>query len=693
MKLRNIISPAEVDFWLDTDRYSNFIKHESGDALVFNIDMVRLASIRTSISNFVRILTRRYIPVCFIDSDENMNIGGKLIYISAKITTKQEFDCAVGQSLHEGAHSVKTNFEMVKAAWANIPSHLLKLSDSKHIRRASLEKFIHNTWNIIEDRYIDNYVFNEAPGYRGYYVALYEKFWNNPRVSEYLKGEYFRYPSLKSYSFRISNFTNEDTDLYALPCLKEIAQEIDISNIDRLTTTKHRLNTAFKVVEIVLDNIFEELAGEHKTEVDVGKEVIGDFSEVMNGRSTKPENIKAVNKLGNSNEPDEFLAQEIDDVIETQSKFLRGGLPKEKVTKNQKTLLDVIEKHGIELTSVELPIVIPGDTKNIKINCIVVKKMTKELILSGQDIFPLTEVMGVGNSDPIPPKSGSEAIMRGIAMGTKLGRKLQIRSEINISKTIRKKRGKLNKRQLHEAAFDADDLFFKTETDKYTFANLHISVDASGSMNGEKWIHTMIAVVAICKATSMIDNVHVTVSFRTTQLSNETPLPYVIIAYDSAVDKFSKIKQLFPYLIPNGCTPEGLAFDVTMNLFNSSCSKEQDRYFLNLSDGEPYYVLEIPSTKLVINYQNELGISHTKSQVDKIRRNGIEILSYFIEEVTSVKNILSSTSVTKTRSELLHNNFYKMYGKDAKFIQVSEITSLAKTLNQLFLDRNSQKNT
>ena len=131
MKLRNIISPAEVDFWLDTDRYSNFIKHESGDALVFNIDMVRLASIRTSISNFVRILTRRYIPVCFIDSDENMNIGGKLIYISAKITTKQEFDCAVGQSLHEGAHSVKTNFEMVKAAWANIPSHLLKLSDSR----------------------------------------------------------------------------------------------------------------------------------------------------------------------------------------------------------------------------------------------------------------------------------------------------------------------------------------------------------------------------------------------------------------------------------------------------------------------------------------------------------------------------------------------------------------------------------
>ncbi len=693
MRLRNIISPAEVDFWLDTDKYSNFIKHESGDALVFNIDMVRLASIRTSISNFVRILTRRHIPVYFVDSDENMNVGGKSIYISAKITTKQEFDCVVGQSLHEGAHLIKTDFDMVKAAWANIPSNILRLSDSKHIRRASLEKFIHNMWNIIEDRYIDNYVFNEAPGYRGYYVALYEKFWNNPRISEYLNSEYFRYPSLKSYLFRISNFTNEATDLYALPCLKEIAQEIDISNIDRLITTKHRLNTTFKVVEIVLDNICEVLVGEHKIEIDVGKEVVGDFSDVMNGKSIKSENINAVNKLGNDNEPTEFLAKEIDDVIETQSRFLKGDLPKEKVTKNQKILLGIIEKHGIELATVNLPMVVHGDNKNIKINCIVVKKMTKELILSGSDIFPLAEAMNVGKSMPTPPKNGSEAIMKGIAMGTKLGRKLQIRSEINISKIIRKKCGKLNKRQLHEAAFDAEDLFFKIETNNYTSAKLHISVDASGSMNGEKWTRTMIAVVAICKATSMIDNIHVTVSFRSTQVSNETPLPYVIIAYDSAIDKFSKIKQLFPYLIPSGGTPEGLAFDAIMNLFNSPCSTEQDRYFLNLSDGEPYYILEVPNTKLIINYQNELGTSHTKSQVDKIRRNGIEILSYFIEDESHTADILSPMPVVKTRYQLLRDNFYKMYGKDAKFIQVSEITGLAKTLNQLFLDRKSQKNT
>ena len=44
-----------------------------------------------------------------------------------------------------------------------------------------------------------------------------------------------------------------------------------------------------------------------------------------------------------------------------------------------------------------------------------------------------------------------------------------------------------------------------------------LSVDASGSMSGEKWENTMTSVVAICKAVSMIQNVDVVVSIRSTQ--------------------------------------------------------------------------------------------------------------------------------------------------------------------------------
>ena len=181
MHLGKKVSPAEVDFWLDTDRYANFVEEgldPKNKSLVFSIDMVRLASIRSAVSNFVRILTRKVIPVYFCNAPDSFNYAGKSIYISAKINTKRDFDVAVGLALHEAGHTLLTDFDIVKHAYQNVPRNIYKLSDSKNIRRASMERFMHGIWNIIEDRYIDTYVFNEAPGYRGYYAAMYEEMWN-----------------------------------------------------------------------------------------------------------------------------------------------------------------------------------------------------------------------------------------------------------------------------------------------------------------------------------------------------------------------------------------------------------------------------------------------------------------------------------------------------------------------------------
>ena len=743
MKRGKIISPAEVDFWMDTDKYGNFLQDgvdSTKNTLVFSIDMVRLSSIRKAISNFVRILTRKSIPVYFNDMDANVNFGGKIIYISAKINTKQDFDVAVGQALHEGAHTLKTNFDIVKNAWANIPPNILKLSDSKNIRRASLEKFIHNTWNVIEDRFIDNHVFNEAPGYRGYYVALYDKFWNCPEVDELLLSDMHKYPSLDSYSFRITNFTNENTDLLALPRLEDIAKVIDITHINRLERTKDRVETAFQVVEIVLDcldkailvpgsspnkekkkfadpsDYFDfgndsqgEANDSNNKEVDVGKKMVDEISDVFSERDKEPEKLKenhnAVNRISMDDDVGKHLEKQIKNVVESQRKFLAGELPKEKVTAQQKTLLDLVEKHGIILVQVEMPQILAGDDKNLKVDCIVVQKMTKDLILSGEDVFPLCGVMKIGNDIPEPPKDVADAVKKGIILGTKLGRKLQIRAEVNPIKIVRKKWGKINKRQIHEASFDAEDLFYKMIIDTNPDATLHISVDASSSMHGQKWIKTMTAVVAICKAASMIDNVHVTVSLRTTQESAGTTLPYIVLAYDSKHDKFTKIRTLFPYLVPNGCTPEGLAFSAIMDLFDKITPDEEDRYFLNLSDGEPCYYLKVPATGMSISYVDDVGATHTKAQVDKIRRHGVEILSYFIEEDIWEPKKMKYEDMTpdeikedkKRRSEIEQSprrkNFRKMYGKNAQFINVESIVDLARTINGLFLSRTNEKST
>jgi hypothetical protein len=744
------VSPAEVDFWLDMEKYSNFLEEgldPKNKSLIFSIDMVRLSSIRAAVASFVRILTRKVIPVYFSNTETSFNYSGKQIYISAKITTKKEFDVAVGLALHEAGHTLLTDFDAVKHAYMNVPRGLYKLSDSKNIRRASMEKFIHGMWNVIEDRFIDTYVFNEAPGYRGYYAAMYEEMWNLPEIDVLLQSDNFRYPSLKSYDFRITNFTNENTDLLALPRLEDIAAEIDISDIGRLSTTKDRINCAFKVTEIVLDCLDKQeklessggggkpsrkkqqgLAdprdyfdfgddestanesgtgdekpdqgkkdgyGEDKEESkDLGTEMIKEMHDVLTGKDKHPEILKDNEKLVNqtSEEPlsKEALA-EIEDVMEKQRKFMRGEVTKESVTDYQKALLDLIEKHGIVIVQVEVPMVVGGNAEAFKVDCIVVHKMSKELVLSGDGMFPMSGAMKMGETTPEPPGDVAEAVKKGILLGTKLGRKLQIRAEMNPVKQIRRKSGKINRRQLHEAAWDAEDLFQRIQIEVRPDANLHITVDASSSMAGEKWYKTMTAVVAICKAASMIDNVHVTVSFRTTQVSGGTTPPYVVLAYDSKVDKFSKVRTLFPYLVPNGCTPEGLAFGATMSLFEGITPDEEDRFFLNLSDGEPYFHMVAPEPKVGLSYSGDVGASHTKTQVDKIRRLGVEILAYYIEESWRKPKDEDPEVQLAWEKQLDQSpsrvQFRKMYGKNAKFIDVNSIVDLAKTINGLFLTR------
>ncbi len=747
-----ILSPSEADFWLDSEKYADYFSEQTdpvNGSVIFSIDMVRLSSIRKAISNFVRILTRQNIPVYFNDAEANVNFGGKLIYLSAQINNKLDFDVAVGQSLHEAAHTLKTDFDMVKAGWQNIPHNIFAVSDSKNIRRSSLEKFIHTMWNVIEDRFIDDYVFNSAPGYRGYYVALYDRFWHSPEIDEYLTGDMFRHPSLDSYSFRIINFTNENTDLMALPRLDDIADIIDIEHISRLTSTKDRLQTAFKVVEVVLDcldkddqqsgqgnpqpsslpsqkkslakpeDFFDfgdqeepkkesedkddakekseksdknendsEDDGDEDEEVDVGKKMVEEMADAMSGRDPTPDLLnenKQIVKQISEDEPTKEVAKQIKDIVENQRKFLNGELPKVSVTPEQKQLLDMIEKHGIILVQVDAPGMLPGDDNNLKVECIVVQQMTKELVLAGQAMFPLCGVMKFGNDDPDAPVDVADAVKKGIRIGTKLGQKLQIRNEINPIKTVRKRSGKINRRQLHEAASDVEDLFYMIKIEQHRKASLHITVDASSSMQGTKWEQTMTAVVAICKATSMIDNVHVTVSFRATQTTAGTCLPYIVLAYDSKVDKFSKIKTLFPYLKPNGFTPEGLAFGAIMNLFDNITPDEEDRYFLNLSDGEPYFTLRMPTSDVTVYYNGEVGTTHTKSQVDKIRSKGVDIMSYFIADSHS------GEVDPKTKEESpLKKSFRKMYGKTAQFIDVENIVDLAKTMNRLFLTKATQ---
>ena len=193
-------------------------------------------------------------------------------------------------------------------------------------------------------------------------------------------------------------------------------------------------------------------------------------------------------------------------------------------------------------------------------------------------------------------------------------------------------------------------------------------------MGGDKWINTQTAVTAIAKACSMINNVDLVISYRSTQDTTGSyrrsgkSYPLMLIAYDSRVDKINKIRNLFYLLRPSGTTPEGLCFEAVMKEIEMG-SNDKDSYFLNFSDGMPMFSNDD------VNYHYDTAINHTKKMVKEIKSRGVKILSYYI----------GSSYEYGSRDE--KETFTRMYGSDAEYIDVTSVLPVAKTMNKKFLQK------
>ena len=120
---------------------------------------------------------------------------------------------------------------------------------------------------------------------------------------------------------------------------------------------------------------------------------------------------------------------------------------------------------------------------------------------------------------------------------------------------------------ISELGFDNGNVFSHKFTERYNKANLHISVDGSGSMNGRKWKKAITSTVAMCKAAEMAGNIRVIVSFRFTQELK----PLVLIGYDSKVNKLGHIKSLWTNIGCCGTTPESLCYEAMMDNYLEFC--------------------------------------------------------------------------------------------------------------------------
>lgn len=620
-------------------------------------NLYKLAAAKRSISNFVSILTNQSIPVVFKERGDSYT-DGKRVVIGSKILEPMDFDVAVGLALHEGSHIKLTDFEILPILGTKMGSTRIDLGKLKGISEPV--SVLKNLLNYVEDRRIDQYIFNEAPGYRDYYRAMYDKYFNSNIIDKGLLSDEYTDEILDSYMFRLINLHNKNTRLDALKGLREIYKLVDLKNIDRLKNTED----AFDIAILVYDEIIKQLSdsdsrndtqsekgeGENDDETELSDDEFDDMLDNMGEPS---------NGNGNGN-PIKLTPAQLEKLkkkIEKQKDFLDGEVSKESMKKNDITALNNIDSSGSELQNVGSEKNPDGSYNNEGIDCIVVKKLTYELLKSAD--FPLSRLSYDGTLDT----ECLDAVNTGIKLGKLIGKKLTIRSEDRSTIYNRQKIGKIDKRMISSLGYGNENVFTFKEIDAYKDANLHISIDASGSMSGEKWEKTITNVVALCKAIDMIPSLNIQVSIRSTH----TSLPYIVMAYDSRVDKFSKVKKIFPHLNVSGTTPEGLCFEAIMKDFLSK-NGTVDSYFLNISDGQPYF------SGKNFNYNDLSAERHTRKMVKMIESKGIKTLSYFVTE-----------SDEPYESDVI--SFKNMYGKGASFINITNVGSIVKTINKLFLKK------
>jgi len=693
-------------FWYDDFDTDDIIVNQLSDREKKSLDLYKLASSKRAIANFVNIVTNESIPVKFKERGESYT-DGKSVVIGSRITEPKDFDVAVGLALHEGSHIKLSDFQLLSDLYNLIPDY---------VKDGGIKKGINNTigtvkdlWNYVEDRRIDNFVFKSAPGYRGYYRKMYDKYFNDKLIDKALLSDEYTDELIESYMFRIINLHNKNTQLSSLKGLREIYKIVNLKNISRLKNSQDSLDVALKIFQVILkylsvsqdgndsldklqkggegegtdggsddgqsssddstmsDEEFEEFSnsilngevpsgGSDDSPTGGGGMDIGNLPDNMDGKKSSSSDSKSKSSTQLSDKQKDLLKKK----IQKQKKFLDGDIQKTSISKTDSKNLNAIEESGSEMKEVGKE-VNQGYYGNQSVQCIVVKKLTKSLFES--DMFPMTtkNYWNVENEGVVRMYS-QDAVDKGIKLGSMLGKKLQVRGEDRTTVFNRQKVGRIDKRMISSLGFGNENVFQFSEIDSYKKANLHISIDASSSMNGDKWRNTMINVVAMCKAVDMIPNLQVQVTFRCTQ--NEKP--YIVMAYDSKTEKFSKVKQMFGGLRPNGTTPEGLCFEAIMKSF-IPINNDMDSYFLNLSDGQPYF------GGRGFYYAGDAAERHTGKMIKMIESMGIKTLSYFVSDY--------GVQSYEKRS------FQTMYGKGAKFVDVTNLNQITKTMNQLFLQK------
>lgn len=634
-----------------------------------------LLKLQQAVANFVKIVADKEIPVEFKVSSNDKSTKDKII-ISADLAN---IDATVGLAIHETlvfSHSPSwitsrliglINNDYVRSFVPNIEQKMLNRAIVRFIEEIKM------IYSLLEYWRIDDLAIRIAPGYKGYVAECYRRFFNPDETIEIfnmlqiafcsifigdrdkprLKGipkitwndAVFAVASQVVYSSNYQNVckvpiepnqklfektreklvekTHDDwssSTLISPYLLHEMLKPIiDIDNISRLKSSEDCLHLAVEVWENI-------------TKVQSRQPIIMEYD---NGKTDNPE---------------KFETSEYNNVV---ARILQSAnLEMEKKTisvSHREELKSLLYENSSQNTVLY---------DNRRIPVVLISGLNRDKVLDGKYSFFSEEVR----------HQNEEAITEGIRLGKQLARRILFRNNERKTRFSHLKRGKIDNRLIHSIAYGNDEIFYRQKEETFPAVNFHISIDGSHSMQGNCFLQSLKTAVAIAQASDLVRNINVCISFRFHEKTKHETLPLLLIAYDSRKDKMNQIKHFFPYLNATGPTAEGLCYPIITEYIEKTAGEKSENYFINFYDGMPLFVIEENCT-----YEGKPAMMHIRDEVLRMKRRGIKVLSYYI-----VSKKWRTEEIKRTFS-----NCQYMYGKDAKMININDLSELAQSLNRL----------
>lgn len=726
-----------AQYWMDDELWDDLGgEGEEKSEEVSLIRITKLAAIRRAIGNFVNILTNRNdIPVHY-SSGQLSYTDGEQVIIAAD-DNPDHFDSMVGLALHEASHILLTDFNFIRAVsqldekintyyldveWEGTDirmvgsnqlttvtkqlvhpalNQLLPLDGTQdgqelyRTRARTMLKDLKTLMNVMEDRRIDRWVYQHCGGYRPYYEALYTRYFFTSDIAKNLKwNPQWRELTVENYINRLLFSFHPDANPDALPGLRKLIEMMDIKTIERVgvrsklwkkTCRYEDTPVLWKEANLLYLQILRFAAmgtmnNEGASEgaqamADEVMQVTGELPNLDPGMPMSPHAVEDADRTKSGKEkPRTFNAKRGDKQAEQARDMVNGKSKKKKATKAEVAAANAMEEANAKMVDIKGD-GIPGG------QCMVTRKMSESMFTQDWFIF----------RNHYSWQSEQDRMMKMFLAGKRMGQilvhRLQVRNDPVLTKNTRLPQGGLDRRLLAQLGMEITSVFQKSRVDTYKPAMLHLTIDASGSMHGRKWEKVMTVATAMAYVGTKMRNIDTVITIRG---GNE--MPVVCVVFDSRKDQFTAWRKWMPRIGPNGMTPEGLCYKATMELILESAATH-DVYFINFSDGEPGFTVDLrPTNKRgnkkgrrrwysyvegetnTLSYTGETAERHTRAQIQNLKDHGVKVLSYYISDSTyGIDHAMK--------------RFRRMYGQDAAWVNVENASEVLRTLNKLLLAR------